>query len=493
VTANSYSRTTDTGSPASVGRRSLSLGVLAGALGLDVSGVAVLNAALPKIGTYFNLDSATLQWIVTSYAVAFAGFLLFGGRAADVLGRRMIFSIGVAIFTAAALAGAVAPNVGVLIVARAAQGIGAALSGPAALALLTEVFAEGPARNRAFSVYAAVGAAAFSGGVVLGGVLTGLFGWRSVLVFSAAFGVVVLAGVRSALPPSVRHRHPLDLLGAVLVTAGLVLVVFGVTRGSGSGWSNVGTEVSLGVAAVLLVAFFLWERRVQQPLLPFTIFRSIPVRIASFTGVTYYAAAFVLLFFAPLYMQGILGYSPYQSGFAVLPSSIVLFLTANYLSGRLLGKWGARPSMIVGLALIAVSMVAWAVIPAHGNYWLILLPSFIVTGLGQGLTFPAMTVAALTGVPQSQHGVAGAVNVTAQQIGSSVGVAGLVVVAAAVTTQGTAGLLAGYHAAFYAATALCVVGMVIAAATRKGWSGETAQALSAEPEAAPVPTDQPAN
>lgn len=460
-------RAAETSPQPSVRRRGLSLAVLAGALGLDVSGVALLNAALPRIGDYFTLSSATLQWTMTSYAVTFAGFLLFGGRAADVLGRRMIFGVGVAIFTVASLVGGLAPTVTILIIARAAQGVGAALSGPAALALLTEIFEEGPARNRALSVYGATAAASFSGGVVLGGVLTSALGWRSVLLFSALCGVAVFVAIRSALPPSVRNRQPLDLVGAALVTVGLLLVVFGVSQGSSAGWGDTGVVLALVVAVAALVAFFLWERGRPQPLLPFTIFRSIPVRVASFTGVTYYTAAFALLFFAPLYMQGILGYSPYLSGLALLPSSVVLFITSNFFAGPLINRFGARRLMVTGLLLIGVSMVLWAVIPADGAYWWHLLPSFIVTGIGQGLTFPSMTVAALTGVPQSQHGVAGAVNVTAQQVGSSVGVAALVVVAAAGT-----GVLAGYHAAFYVATALCLVGAIVAAVTRRGWTSD---------------------
>jgi EmrB/QacA subfamily drug resistance transporter len=450
---------------ASVRRPGLSLVVLCAALGLDVSGVALLNAALPRIGDYFALSSATLQWTMTSYAVTFAGFLLFGGRAADVLGRRLIFGIGVAIFTVASLLGGLAPTVSILIIARAAQGIGAALSGPAALALLTEIFAEGPARNRALSVYGATGAASFSGGVVLGGVLTSVLGWRSVLLFSALCGAAVFIAIRAALPPGVRRRQPLDLVGAALVTVGLLLVVFGVSQGSTAGWSDTGVVLSLVVAVTALVVFILWERRRPQPLLPFSIFRSVPVRVASFTAVTYYTASFALLFFSPLYMQQILGYSPYVSGLALLPASMVLFVTSNFFAGPLTSRYGARKVMVAGLLLIGVSMLLWAVIPADGHYVWHLLPSFIITGIGQGLTFPSMTVAALTGVPQAQHGVAGAVNVTAQQVGSSVGVAALVVVASAAV-----GVLAGYHAAFYAATALCLVGAVIAAVTRRGWT-----------------------
>jgi EmrB/QacA subfamily drug resistance transporter len=453
-------------------RRGLSLAVLAGALGLDLSGLGVLNAALPEIGTHFQLTNSTLQWTMTSYAVAFAGFLLFGGRAADVLGRRLMFTLGVALFTVAALAGAVAPTITVLIVARAAQGVGAALSGPATLALIAEIFPEGPARNRAFGVYASVGAASFSGGVVLGGVLTSWLGWRAVLVFSVLVGLLLLTGIKAALPPSVRHPHPLDLPGAVLVTAGLILAVFGVSRGADAGWSDPGVLVSLILAVVLVVAFVVWENRSAEPLLPLSIFRANPVRISSLAAILNYTAGVGLLFFAPLYMQGILGYPPYVSGLAVLPSSAILFITANFFTGRLLSKVGPRPLMAVGLVLIAGCMVLWAFTPVDGNYWVHLLPGFLITGIGQGLVFPSMSVGSLTGVPPAQHGVAGAVNVTAQQIGSSIGVAALVVVATVSASSGAAGQLTGFHTAYVVAAILCVAGALITLVARRGWTPE---------------------
>lgn len=459
----------------------LALVVLSGALGLDVSGLGVLNAALPGIGTYFHLDSSTLQWVVTSYAAAFAGFLLFGGRAADVLGRRLVFSVGIAVFTVAALTGALAPNVGVLIVARGIQGVGAALSGPAALSLLTEIFPEGSTRNRAMSVYASVGAASFSGGVVLGGVLTNAFGWRSVLAFSVFFGAVVLLAIRVALPPSVRHDHRLDLPGAGLVTAGLLSLVLGVSRGGSADWGSPATIGPLVASVVLLVAFVLREHRAAEPLLPLSIFRSNPVRMSSYTALAYYTAAVGLLFFAPLYMQEILGFSPLVSGLAVVPSSVFLFVTANLLTGRLLGRTGPRLLMAVGLALIAVSMILWSLTPVSGSYWAYLLPGFLLTGVGQGLTFPAMTIASLTGSPQGQHGVAGAVNVTAQQIGSSVGVSALVVISVAWSTASSAtGKLAGFHAAYLAAAAFCLVVAVVVVIGRRGW--ENASSKESLPE-----------
>jgi EmrB/QacA subfamily drug resistance transporter len=461
-------------------RQWLALCVLAGALALDIGSLNVINAALPGIGEYFRLDGSTLQWVMTAYAVTFGGFLLLGGRLADALGRRLVFATGVALFTFAALGGALAPDVGVLVVARAVQGVGAALCGPAALALLTEVFPEGAARDKAFGVYAAVGAASGSGGFVLGGALTQFFGWRSVFVFSVVFGAVVLVAIKTTLPAGVRHRHSLDLPGGVAVTSGLLLMVYGVGNGGGNGWGEIGTVTPLLAAAVLLGAFVVWERRTSQPLLPLSIFRAAPVRAGTLAAFLQYTAALGLQFFAPLYLQGVLGYSPFQSGLAVLPLSASVFLTANFFTGRLMSRLGQRPLLVAGLALIAVGIATWAWTPADGEYWWHMLPGLVVMGVGIGAVFPSMTAAALTGVPQHQHGVAGAVNVTAQQIGASVGVAALVAVSTSAPTSAGAAGLAGYHAAYIAAAVACLLGsLLIGFARRWGGNGMPEAAASA--------------
>lgn len=447
------------GGPAErTGRDGLALLVLAGAIALDVSALAVINAALPDIRSDFDISSAVLQWAMTSYAVAFAGFLLFGGRAADVLGRRLVFTIGVVLFSVAAIGGLLAPNIVVLVVARAVQGLGAALSGPAALALLTEVFPEGPRRNRAIAVYGSVGAASFSGGLIAGGVLTEFFGWRAVFALSTVLGVAVLGVIRAGLPRSVRVNRSLDLPGATMVTLGLVLTVFGVGRGGDTGWSDPGTVVSLVAAAVLLVAFVLWERRTAEPLLPLGLFRVPTVQAATLAAFLHYAAVIALLFFAPLYMQGVLGYSPLQSGLAMVPMGLTVIVSST-ITGRTMARVGQRPFLVYGMPLIGAGVLLWLWTPLDGSYWLHLLPGIIVMSIGQGTTFPALTAAALTGVPQAQHGVAGAVNVTTQQIGSSIGVAALVAVAAAAgTDSGAEGQLAGFHAAYVAAAVATFIG-----------------------------------
>ncbi|MGW1074048.1 MFS transporter [Streptomyces sp. NPDC002537] len=442
---------------ASRNRSGLALGVLAGALALDLSGMAVLNAALPSVGERFGLGDTTLQWVMTAYSVTFAGFLLVGGRLADMFGRRRVFEAGVALFTVAALAGALAPDGAVLLGARAVQGIGAALSGPAALALLTEVFPAGPERSRALGVYAAVGAASFSGGMLLGGVLTEFLGWRSVLWFSVALGAVVLAVTRAGLPDGAGRRGPLDMAGAVSGTLGLTLLVVGASLGGMRAWGVI------GAAVVFLVLFVVREHRTADPLLPLALFRVPSVRLATAAAFLQYTASVGIVFFAPLYLQGMLGYSPVESGLALVPMSLTVFLTANFATGRLLARYGPRALMVTGILLIGAGTALWTTTPQHGGYVLHVMPGLVISGFGQGLNFPAMTTAGLTGVPPHQHAVAGAVNVVAQQIGSSAGVAVLVLIAATGDNR-----LGGYHLAYFAATVACVIGAGgIAMARRK--------------------------
>lgn len=448
------------------GHRSLALAVLSGAVALDIGSLNIVNPALPQIGARFGLGDARLQWIMTAYAIAFGGFLLLGGRLADVYGRRSVFAAGVAVFIVAALGSGLAPNLVLMIVARAVQGIGAALCGPAALALLTEVFPVGPARNRAFGVYAAVGAASGSAGFVLGGALDEYLGWRWVFFVAVVFGVIVLAGVRPALPAGVRHRQSLDLLGAGLVTAGMMLAVYGASDGANYGWGRPAPAASLAVAVVLVAAFLLRESRIAQPLLPLPIFRSVPVRAGALAAFLQMTTAVGLQFFAPLYLQGILGYSPFHSGLAVLPLSLSAFATARFAAGRLISRYGLRPLLVTGLVLIGGGVALWAATGTGSGFWVSMLPGLIVMGAGIGITVPAMTASALTGVAPERHGVASAVNVTVQQIGAGIGVAALVVVAGAAGSGTHAAQVSGFHDAYFAAAAACLAGALVIASVR---------------------------
>jgi EmrB/QacA subfamily drug resistance transporter len=443
--------------------------VLAAALALDAGSVALVNAALPAIGADLSIGDTDLQWAMTSYAVTFAGFLLFGGRAADVLGRRLVFAIGLGLFTAAALGAAIAPTSEVLMSARALQGVGAALSGPASLALLTELFPEGPRRNRALAVYTSVGASSFSAGVVIGGVLTDFFDWRAVFAFNVVVGLGVLATVRAVLPKGTRQRQSLDLAGAAAVTGGLLLAVYGLSQAGHTGWTDPMTLGALVLAVVLLVAFVVWEGRARNPLLSLSIFRQPPIKAATIAAAVFFTAVLGVLFFAPLYLQGMLGYTPLQSGLAILPMGVIVVGSANF-AGRVMARVGVRPLLVVGLALIAAGVVLWALTPLDGTYWLHVFPAIAVMSVGQGVAFAALTAASLTGVPQEGHGVAGGLNVTAQQLGGSVGVAALVTLAASVgpTGGGAESVLIGYHTAYLAAAGLVLLGAAVIAVLLRG-------------------------
>lgn len=348
-------------------------------------------------------------------------------------------------------------------------------TGPAALALLTEVFPAGPARNRAFSVYAAVGAASFSGGVLLGGVLTQFLGWRSVLWFSVVVGLAVLAVTRAGLPHGVGRGGRLDLPGAISGTLGLTLLVVGASSNGAVAWS------ALCAAVALLALFVVREHRTADPLLPLGLFRVPSVRAASLAAFLQYMGSVGMLFFAPLYLQGMLNYSPLESALALVPMSLAVFLTANYATGRLLARHTPRALMAVGLVLIGGGTALWMSTPHHGSYALHVLPGLVISGIGQGLNFPSMTSAALTGVPPERHAVAGAVNVVAQQIGASVGVAVMVLVAATSEDQ-----LVGYHLAYLAAGFACALGAASIAVVRRASpatpSPATRTVMTAQPE-----------
>ncbi|QUH02157.1 MFS transporter [Saccharopolyspora erythraea] len=437
--------------------------VIASAVGLDVSSVAIVNAALPDIGAKLDIGPDTLQWVMTSYAVTFAGFLLFGGRLADVFDQRLVFTCGVGLFAASALVITVAPNAAVLMVARGAQGVGAAISVPAAMTLLTQTFPEGPARNKALGIYASVGAASFGAGLVLGGILADLFGWRSVFAVNVVLGIAVVAGAQVLLAKGTRHHRPLDVPGAVLITGGLLLVVFAITRGGQVGWTSLSTAGALCFGLALLVAFVVWERRVAVPLLPAELLSRRPVRAGAFAGLLFFGAVNGLLFFAPLYMQGLLGWEPLLSALAMLPMSVVVIISSNF-AGRILDRVGQRRLMLVGLAMIGCGVALWIPTPLDGVYWWHMLPGLVVMSTGQGLAYTGLTAAALSGLPQEQHGVAGAFNITTQQVGSGLATASLVVIAAAARPDaGPAGTLSGYHAAYVAAVAGVAAGVALIA------------------------------
>lgn len=443
-------------------RQRWALLVIACGVGLDASSVAVVNAALPEIGSDLSIAESVLQWVMSGYAVAFGGALLFGGRLADVFSRRLIFALGVAIFAVGSLAAALAPTPLILVAARVLQGVGAALSMPASMALLFEVFPAGPLRNRAMGTYTAVAGGSFSGGLILGGLLADIFGWRGVFVFTAVFGAAVFAATKSTLPAGGgTGGRSLDLPGAIAITVSLPLIIFAVNHGGEAGWSAAGTVVPLVAGAALLVAFLPLESRSREPLLPLGIFRSVPINSATLTALVSFGGVLGMLFFVPLYMQNILGFTPMVSALALLAQSVAVVVFANITAKLMDRNVSQQLLMISGLLLIAIGLVSFVRAPIDGSYWAHLFPGFLLVGIGVGLSTPAMTASALGSVGPEYRGIAGGLNATAQQIGASLGTVILVAVAATSGGGTPAQRLDGYHAAFWTAAAMVVGGVVV--------------------------------
>ncbi|OIV36102.1 hypothetical protein BIV57_18200 [Mangrovactinospora gilvigrisea] len=424
----------------------MALAVVSAASALDTAGFAVANTAMPEIGRQLGMGAAALPWIMTVYALAFGGFLLFGGRAADVLGRRRMLLAGLLVFAGGSALAAAAPTAGLLIGGRALQGLGAALSGPPALALIASIFPEGRERARAMGIYVAISASSFAGALVFGGLLTSAAGWRATFVaLLAVAALATVVGARVLPSGGARTRGSLDIPGAALITAGLMALVYGVTQAEGAGFAAPAVLLPLAAAVLLLAGFVVRERTAAQPLMPPALLRVRTVRAATVAGVLFYATMVGLLFFAPLYLQGLRGWSPIESGLAVAPMGVTVAATTG-LSARILGRLGRRGTLVLGFTTMALGLGGWLLVGLHTPYPAVMLPAIVVQSFGQTLAYTAMMDAALAGVPGERHGVAGAVNITAQQIGSGLGTAILALVAASAGTAGRAGTLAGYHA-----------------------------------------------
>jgi EmrB/QacA subfamily drug resistance transporter len=423
---------------------------------LDIS---VVNVALPSIRRDLIFTQTGLQWVVNAYTLAFAGFLLLGGRAADLYGRRRVFILGLGLFTLASLAGGLAQDRAMLVGARAVQGLGAAVLAPATLTILTTHFREAKARARALGVWSAVAAGGGAAGALLGGILTDLLSWRWILYINIPIGVVGLIGARLILVESFdRERHrSLDLPGAATVTAGLVALVYAIVESTSRGWGSFATILTLVIAAVLLGTFVLIEARLAKaPLMPLAVFRSRSLTGANLVIFFLAAAMFAMWFFLSLYMQNVLGYSPLKAGFAFLPQTIAIAVGAQ-ISSRLVTRIGARPLLIFAGLLSAAGM-AWLsrITPAGGYFAHIFGPSALVT-FGLGLAFTPVTFAATAGVPMEQAGLASGLINTTRQVGGSIGLAALATIAAERTiafmaggagAPGAAALTAGYARAF---------------------------------------------
>jgi EmrB/QacA subfamily drug resistance transporter len=456
--------------------RWLGLGVIVAAQFMVVLDVSIVNVALPDIQGALRFSQQSLQWVITAYAILFGGFLMLGGRLGDIFGRRRLFATGVLLFTASSLLCGFAWSEGSLIAFRAAQGLGGAMLAPGALSMLMTMFSEGRERNIALGIWGAASGSGGAVGVLLGGLLTSYVGWSWIFFINVPVGVAVIALTPVLLPESrsgIEHRH-FDVAGAASVTAGLMLLVYAMTRATQDGWGTGSTLGLLAGAASLLVAFIVIERRSAAPLLPMRMFRVRSVAVANAVGVTIAAVAFSQFYLLTLYMQQVLHYSAIQTGLGFLTVTLAIITFSN-LTQTLVARFGVRRMLIAGLTLDAVGLVLYARLPANGQYFWDIFPALLVSGVGLAFSFVPMTIAALTGVRREDAGIASGLINTSRQIGGAVGLAAISTVATAYTTTpasasaaATASSLTnGFDAGFVVLSGVAIAGALIATALAK--------------------------
>ncbi len=402
---------------------------------LDAS---IVNVALPDIQSSLHFSATGLSWVLTAYSLAFGGFLMLGGRAGDILGRRRLFIAGLILFTTASFLGGFATSSAWLLTARALQGIGAAAASPSALSLITTNFAEGTERTRAFSLYAAVSAGGASVGLIFGGMLTSWASWRWVMFVNVPIGIAAVLLAPLFINESARLPGKFDVAGALTSTLGVTSLVYAFIRASSEGWANSGTLLAFAAAVVLLVSFVFVELRAVQPIMPLRLFAD-RNRSASYAiRLLLVAGMFGMFFFLTQFVQEVLGFSPLMAGFAFLPMTIALFLSARSVT-KLLPRFGPKRLTIVGTAIATAGMIWLTFISTTSSYGLNILGPMILVGLGVGVPFVTLTLVALAGVAPSEVGAASGLLNVVQQVGGSLGLAILV------TVFGTASRNAGKH------------------------------------------------
>jgi EmrB/QacA subfamily drug resistance transporter len=477
-------------------RRWLALVLLAAAQFVVVLDASIVNVALPSIGRALSFSQDNLSWVVNAYTLTFGGFLLLGGRMADLLGRRRMFVLGLALFATASLAGGLAQSDVWLIAARAVQGLGAALLSPAALSLVTVLFREGAERNKAMGVWGAVAGSGGAAGVLFGGMLTQWAGWEWVLFVNVPIGLGAALFAPRLLPES-RNEGPrhFDFAGAVAITGGLSLLVYSLVNANKAGWGSAETLILIGVAVALIAAFVVIERSARAPLVPFPgIFRIRTISSVNVVALLIAMALFSMFFFVSLYMQQVLGWDALKSGISYLPLAGGIIVSAGLASG-LVTRFGFKPILVAGMVLTAGGLIWFAQISAGGSYLGDILFPSLISAFGLGFAFVSMTVAAVAGVDGHEAGLASGLINTSQQIGGALGLAILAAIANSRTdtllgdgvARGQA-LTDGFGTAMTVGAGFAVAGALLAAFTISGRvSREHAQAAqSGEVEALPV-------
>jgi EmrB/QacA subfamily drug resistance transporter len=454
-------------------RRWIALVLLCFAQFIVVLDGTIVNIALPSIGEALSFSQGNLSWVINAYVLAFGGFLLLGGRLADLLGRRRVFIGGLLLVAAASLAAGFASNEGQLIAARAAQGLGAAIIAPAALSIVTTTFRDGAERNKALGAWGAVSGAAGAAGVLLGGVLTDGLGWEWVLWVNVPVAVVVAALAPRLIAESRAEStsRRFDLAGAVTVTAGVAVLVYAIVDATEAGWGSVQTLGLGGIAVGLLAAFVVIEGRSDAPLVPLRIFRIRNLTAANAVGVLVGASLISMFFFVTLYMQQVLGYSAIEAGLAYLPLAATIIVTSGVASG-LVTRIGFKPVLAIGMALIAAALVWFSRISVDGGFASDILGPSLLAGAGLGFAFVPTTIAAVSGVGEPESGLASGLINTSQQIGGALGLAVLATVATSRTDDAAASaggdpaalpsaLLEGFQAAFLGGAVIASLGLLL--------------------------------
>ncbi len=447
-------------------RKGLALLLLAAAQFVVVLDASIVNVALPSIGKDLHFSQDSLSWVFNAYTLAFGGFLLLGGRMADLLGRRRVFIVGLLLFGFASLLGGLSASEGQLIAARALQGLGAALLSPAALSILTTTFAEGSERNRALGVWGAVAGSGGAVGVLLGGVLTDGLGWEWVFFVNVPVTLIAAVGAFRVLGESRQEgTRRFDVAGALSITLGIGAFVYAVVDARNAGWGSTQTIGLLAVSVVLVAIFVVVERRSQAPLVPFGIFRNRTLTGANVTAILVAMSLFSMFFFVSLYMQTVLHFSPLKAGIAYLPLAAGIIISAGVAS-VLTTRIGFKPVLAFGMVLVAAGLFWFSRVSPDGSFaGDVLFPS-LLAALGLGFAFVPLTIASVAGVSSGEAGLASGLINTSQQVGGALGLGILAAIANAALPKGSAptpaDLTAGFHDAFLVGTGFALAGAFLA-------------------------------
>jgi EmrB/QacA subfamily drug resistance transporter len=452
-----------TDSAAARDKRWIALILLCTAQFVVVLDASIVNVALPTIGEALDFSESGLPWVVNAYVLTFGGFLLLGGRLADLLGRRRVFMFGLLLFALASLAGGLAGTSGQLIAARAVQGLGAAILSPAALSIVATTFRDGAERNKALGIWGAVAGSGGAAGVLLGGVLTEGLGWEWVLWVNVPIGIAA-AAIAPTLIAETRDeqetRH-FDVAGALTITLGLSALVFALLDAESAGWGSAQTVLTLAASVLLLAAFVVTERRSRAPLVPFSIFRVRTITGANVAGVLIGASLFSMFFFISLYMQQVLGYSPIHAGLSYLPLAVSIILSAG-IASALVTRIGFKPILAAGMVLIAAGLLWFSQISADGSFIADILGPSLLAAVGLGFAFVSVTIAAVSGIEDREQGLASGLINTSQQVGGALGLAVLAAIANSKIgdSHNPLVLTEGFQTAFLVGAGFAILGLL---------------------------------